>query len=572
MHTINKVKTISTLLGFYFLLSITIFAQEDEIIEIGNVYSGEIEFAAFELVEASSINIEGNAGNFGRTFNGSEVFYGWIIDSKTRQIVWDAREVIDFEDGEGMYRIDDNEPLEAGKYEAYYTCNDHSNVDINSFGDFVSHLFSSSKTRFKRKYRSQLGITITGEENKFYEVDPTDVVDSLIENSIASFIRVVNEEDLETGFSLNDDTEIRIYSVGEARKKNFYDVAWISNVKTNKIVWETTKGNSSYAGGGRKNYFVDENLKLRKGSYKLHYSTDDSHSFEEWNVLPPDDPQFWGVTLWASSEKDKSNVIPFREEDIIKPIVELIKVGDDEFVSQGFMLKDDAELTLLCLGEGRDYDELRDYGWIIDADTKKIVWSMNDNRNINHAGGSKKNVMVEENIDLEKGNYIAFYSSDDSHSYQEWNESSPLQKEKWGLTIWTENKNVELFSENDFHSKLIIAEIVRVEESENIKKEFSLSEDLKIRILAIGEGDRSSMDDFGWIEDDNGNIVWEMSYGITRKAGGAKKNRLFNKTISLDAGKYTLHYKTDDSHSYNSWNSSPPENQENYGITLMKNN
>ncbi|MCP5061539.1 MAG: hypothetical protein GY936_03640 [Ignavibacteriae bacterium] len=569
MKSLLIIKRTAIFFGIFFLLNISIFAQEDEIIEIGNVYSGEIEFAAFELLEASTIEIEGKAANFGGTFTGNEVFYGWILDSETRQIVWDAREAIDFDDEDGMYDIVDQENLDAGKYEVYYTCSENSNIDINNLNEFFSRFFSRSKTRFNKKHRSKLGLTVTGEKGKFFEIDPVNTVDALVKNSIVSFTRVMHDEDLEAGFSLKDNTEIRIYSIGESRKNSPFDVAWITNVKTNKLVWKASRENSSFAGGGSKNYLVDEKIELPKGSYLVHFTSDDSHSFEEWNVLPPDDPQFWGVTLWAATDKDKMNVIPFREEDIVKPIVDLTKVRDDEFLSQGFRVGKDTEFSLLCLGEGNDSDDLRDFGWIINADTKETIWSMNDNVNIKHAGGLKKNVMVEETLKLEKGNYIAFYSTDDSHSYKEWNASSPFQKEKWGLSIWTDEKNIQLFNESDFKSESVIAEIIRVKENRNIRKEFSLAKDTNVRVIAIGEGDRFEMNDYGWLKDNNGNIIWEMSYGITRKAGGATKNRLFNNTISLEAGKYTLHYKTDDSHSYNSWNSSPPTNQENYGITLM---
>ena len=304
----------------------------------------------------------------------------------------------------------------------------------------------------------------------------------------------------------------------------------------------------------------------------LHYSSDDSHSFEAFNVMPPDDPQFWGATIWAASEKDQNNVVAFRVEDVVKPIIALNKVGDDEYLSQGFKLLKSNELKILCLGEGYDEKRLSDYGWIIDAGSMEIVWSMIDNNKIEHAGGSKKNVMVEETITLEKGDYIAYYSSDDSHSYEEWNASNPFDRAKWGLTVWSDQTDFELFNANNYKSKNIITEIVKVMDDEDLEESFSLSHNSKIRILAIGEGGRSGMDDYGWIEDSEGDTVWEMSYQKTKNAGGASKNRLFNGTISLKSGKYSLHYTTDGSHSYESWNSSPPANQDNYGITLLREN
>jgi hypothetical protein len=57
---------------------------------------------------------------------------------------------------------------------------------------------------------------------------------------------------------------------------------------------------------------------------------------------------------------------------------------------------------------------------------------------------------------------------------------------------------------------------------------------------------------------------------MTTPAGGDKKNRLVNTTIHLGKGEYELHYRTDDSHSFNDWNADPPEDREHWGITLYK--
>jgi hypothetical protein len=555
-------------LGIFFLSYLAILAQKNETIEIGNLYPGEVEYSAFEILEKSTIKIQGKAGNFGGKFKENLVFYGWIINSKSRDIIWDAREDFDFENEQGMYDFDDQEPLEAGTYEVYYTCSDGHDIEINSFGDFISRIFPGSND-FKRKYRSKLGITVSGVEGKFREVDPTEVMKEIVRNSIVSINKVLDNENSEAGFSLIDNTEIRIYAIGEGSKENIIDLAWISEVKTNKIVWKSSLKKSFHAGGGRKNYLIDKKIKLPKGSYILHYSSDDSHSFETWNVMPPDDPQFWGATIWAASPKDKKNVIPFREEDIIKPMIELTRVGDDEYLSQGFTLQNSDELSILCLGEGYDKKNLSDYGWIVNADTKELIWTMKNNNKIEHAGGSYKNRMVEEILILAKGNYIAYYLSDDSHSYEEWNDSSPFDRVRWGLTIWSDKNDYRLFDGENYKSENILSEIVKVRDDEDSEESFKLSHDSKIRILAIGEGDRSGMDDYGWIEDSKGDVVWEMTHRNTKNAGGASKNRLFNRTISLEAGKYTLHYITDGSHSYNSWNSSPPANQDNYGITLL---
>ena len=51
------------------------------------------------------------------------------------------------------------------------------------------------------------------------------------------------------------------------------------------------------AGGASKNRLYQGTLELDAGSYVLHYRTDDSHAYRDWNATPPDDPEAWGVQV-----------------------------------------------------------------------------------------------------------------------------------------------------------------------------------------------------------------------------------------------------------------------------------
>lgn len=78
------------------------------------------------------------------------------------------------------------------------------------------------------------------------------------------------------------------------------------------------------------------------------------------------------------------------------------------------------------------------------------------------------------------------------------------------------------------------------------------------------------MYDYGWIENvATGDTLWKMTMDVTTHAGGANKNRLVDTTILLPAEMYQLKYKSDDSHSFNRWNATPPEFAF-YGIALYK--
>lgn len=102
---------------------------------------------------------------------------------------------------------------------------------------------------------------------------------------------------------------------------------------------------------------------------------------------------------------------------------------------------------------------------------------------------------------------------------------------------------------------------------------FSISETSTILIYAMGEG-RSEyrglpimgMSDFGWLEDATGNKIWEMRFGNTLWAGGSEKNRVQMVTLLLKPGQYRLRYQSDDSHTFDNWNTMPPYQPQDWGI------
>src|SRR4026209_2147650 len=54
---------------------------------VGDVYPGKVEYAVFTLGQNEKVKIEGMGGAYhhdGRML----VYYGWILDSETRKVVW----------------------------------------------------------------------------------------------------------------------------------------------------------------------------------------------------------------------------------------------------------------------------------------------------------------------------------------------------------------------------------------------------------------------------------------------------------------------------------------------------
>jgi hypothetical protein len=278
------------------------------------------------------------------------------------------------------------------------------------------------------------------------------------------------------------------------------------------------------------------------------------------------------MTIWIESSGDASSLTKLDSDEDLNavPAVEFTKVRDEEYLSQGFTLKKPLNLHVYSLGEGRDGD-MFDYGWIVNTKTREKVWIM-DYYDTEPAGGSSKNRIFDGILKLEPGNYMVYYITDDSHAYRDWNESPPYDKKHWGLTITVLDEN---YSDGDITEYVeekdasLLAQIIHVRDDENRRSRFTLREDGHVHIYALGEGSDGEMYDYCWIENWNtGRVVWEMTYRKTERAGGARKNRLFDDRIYLEAGDYVIYYESDDSHSFNDWNARPPHDPFNWGVTV----
>ena len=626
-HNTNYVKKKKNYLSFlvkYLVISLlivntySIYAKDNdrkEIIVKNNII-GKVNYKTFTLLNDEKINISGIAHALKEVKFSEPTFYGWILDSKTRKVVWNLLEESEKNSSstlkiENNVNIKDNNNdnekskyqnfedevfLKKGIYELYYVGmykgNDISisfSEAITEFGDLIDKISliveMNENNKLKNKifigrghsteYNDELNIKISGNKKNIKQLGKDEFVNNMIDEAIVSIIRTGDDKNLSKGFTLLNETELSIYSIGEVKKSGGYDYSRITNIDNYETVWSLNYKNENLkpAGGGDKNRFVKENITLPAGNYMVHFNTDDSHSFEGWNVLPPNDPQFWGITIWAANQKDKKNITKFDKSKIKKPIIEITKVGNYADEQVGFTLSKKCKITILALGEGNS--QMVDFPKIIDADSRETIWKM-QRKNTEHAGGASKNRKIVKSLELEKGNYIVIYRSDDSHSFNDWNSSPPYEVDKWGITIWSDDKlmkpsKIKKFNPDNYKSKDIICQILRVKNDRYISKSFKLDKDTKLRVTALGEGYKPDLADFGWIENDlNGQIVWEMTYRKTKHAGGAKKNRSFNGIVMLPKGEYNLIYKTDDSHAYNDWNTTPPDDADRYGIILMK--
>jgi hypothetical protein len=116
---------------------------------------------------------------------------------------------------------------------------------------------------------------------------------------IAQLVGVADDEDRAVEFTLPRETSVRVFAQGEGDGGRMYDYGWIEDAATGKAVWEMKAAETAHAGGAGKNRKLDARVSLPAGRYRLRYKSDDSHSFDNWNALPPE-VNFWGIALYEN--------------------------------------------------------------------------------------------------------------------------------------------------------------------------------------------------------------------------------------------------------------------------------
>jgi hypothetical protein len=72
-------------------------------------------------------------------------------------------------------------------------------------------------------------------------------------NILAQLTRIKNNQRLSTTFELEERQKVRIYSLGESDQSRLSDYGYITNIETQKLVWEMVHYRTHHAGGAKKN-------------------------------------------------------------------------------------------------------------------------------------------------------------------------------------------------------------------------------------------------------------------------------------------------------------------------------
>ncbi|UCD95260.1 MAG: hypothetical protein JSU69_04210 [Candidatus Zixiibacteriota bacterium] len=396
------------------------------------------------------------------------------------------------------------------------------------------------------------------------------------------------------GFELESKTTISISAIGAELKNTdeMFAYGWIIDADTREPVWILDEQETDRYRGSHEIREYEDDIKLNAGKYEVYYYVGQPY-FTVGSKIEEISKVIDLVELFFRGDEEKREYYSEDIEDLMLTItapegtftkfdpVESIKKAaivdflrpEDEFMGkQGFTLKKDMTLKIVAIGEYFSSDRVFvDYGWIMNADTRKRVWQM-DKWTTSWVGGGRKNRGLSGEVELPAGNYVACFVTDDSHSFGSWNVMPPYDPLHYGMVIYPADEN-DIKSTAEFvdeYTEPVIVQITRVRNNQYKYKGFTLDKETQLHIVALGEyGYQDEFVDYGWIESLDGNeIIWEMTEDETEHAGGAAKNRRFDGIVHLPAGSYMVYYVSDGSHAYRRWNAGAPFDEKMWGITI----
>jgi len=347
---------------------------------------------------------------------------GWIINADTHEKIWKLTWRDSAPAGGAlknrMARV--TKTLPAGRYAAFYATDDSHDP----------HLWNAPPPYDPDAW----GLTIRAADSARASVKSFTYEHVPAASTIAALTHIGDSDARSKGFTLKRPMDVRVYAIGEGRDGRMFDYGWIVNAATRQRVWQMSYGDTEHAGGDAKNRLFDRTIHLDKGDYILHYISDGSHSYSEWNASAPPDADHWGITVLASGTMDRAAIAEYSEKADPSVLAQIVRARDDENARKRFVLDRETQVRIYALGEASGRTMV-DYGWIEDAKTGKTVWEMTY-RPTEAAGGAAKNRKFEGTITLPAGEYTVRYETDDSHAFGTWNANPPDDPDMWGITIY----------------------------------------------------------------------------------------------------------------------------------------
>src|SRR6266446_7486620 len=158
----------------------------------------------------------------------------WILDARTRAVVWDIRAVDTRRESNGLRRFSGTLHLPAGTYEAHYASYPASSVSWN--GDIHLSLKEIVQLGRRAKYGGpyvetelykQFGLTIEG-AGRAASQDEINAAHAAFTGSAIVTLVPDRNSFIRKGFELTRHDSVEVYAIGELRRDGDFDYGWIT--------------------------------------------------------------------------------------------------------------------------------------------------------------------------------------------------------------------------------------------------------------------------------------------------------------------------------------------------------
>ncbi|HEX8299871.1 MAG TPA: hypothetical protein VF594_11985, partial [Rubricoccaceae bacterium] len=406
---------------------------------------------------------------------------------------------------------------------------------------------------------------------------------------------------------------VRVEAVLEAAGGVVADSAALVRIGTPAdTVWAFRAAGTTPAGGSVINRRADARVRLTPGLYRATVHTDGRHAADSWTANPPWAPWTWGVRISRAGAPASAVALVDVEAAAaevragtsrLPVLAEARCVGTGQTVDVGFVLSARADVLVVAQGE-LDSGDAYDFATllrVVEGGGTEPVWTM-DRSESEHAGGLDRNRRSATTLLLAPGAYTLRYRTDTSHDCGDSYSSgdAPDDARFWGASVVAldpgfdaatvqrlaptttddsdegdedeggtdEGPNSRPTVEATPSEEILAFE--RVGNDARLERAFTLDAASRIRIVAAGELLPSEALDTGWIENAQGERVWELTRANSVPAGGQPKNRRFDGILTLAPGRYTAHYVTDDRHAYGAFDGPAPDDDAEWGLRVER--
>ena len=213
----------------------------------------------------------------------------------------------------GLYKIDKNHVLSKIHSPNENKSNDHNIYSMKI--DLSGNIWIASGNGFEKYNTIKNELTLLPSiMNKKMSVNLNQKIHGItaMRKPISSILKVGEASNLEKSFSLDHDQKILIICLGEGRMAQGNDGLFDKGSLLSgdgKVIWSMNDFSKTfYDGGGFKNRITVKSLELKKGEYKINFSTDVGHSYGNWNVLPPPDSLWYGIQVLNLNDTEFNSI------------------------------------------------------------------------------------------------------------------------------------------------------------------------------------------------------------------------------------------------------------------------